>query len=146
MVISERGFSRVSHMASDATAPPCFPYSPHARTEPGHRPRAVILFRFLSAVGGRFSCLTKQNAALRKTSAEGTYLLFSASLSFLCGPGTHASLCQMEKSREFLMFEILYWTKIREGGFSRSCHRSSTCSAGPCASTSPTSALTAGTS
>ena len=52
----------------------------------------------------------------------------------------------MEKLREFLMFEILYWTGIREGEISRSCHRPSTCNAVPCASTSRISASTAGTS
>ena len=85
------GASRQFPTTSDATAPPCFPYSPHVRTELGHRSRTAILFQFLSAVGGRFLCLPKQNAVLRKTSAEGIQLLFSASLSPLCGLRTRAS-------------------------------------------------------
>ena len=64
--------------------------------------------------------------------AKGEYLKFADEM--------------MERPREFLMFEILHWIGIREGGCSRSCRRHSTSSVGLCASISRTSASTAGTS
>lgn len=59
------------HTTSEPTVPPCFTNSPHVRTEPRHRPRAAILFRFLSAARGRLPCLPKQGTALQKANAAG---------------------------------------------------------------------------